>query len=40
MQAEKHDSSPRDSELPGFGMQRSKQCSLTFYNGPKTRFPN
>jgi hypothetical protein len=31
MQAEKQVSSPRDKEVEGFGTQRSKQCSFTFF---------
>lgn len=30
MQAVKQDSSPFESEVPGLGTQRSKQCSLSF----------
>jgi len=30
MQELKHDSSPREREVEGFGTQRSKQCSFTF----------
>jgi hypothetical protein len=31
MQVVKHDSSPLESEEPGLGTQRSKQCSLSFF---------
>lgn len=35
MHCVKQVSSRFDRELPGVGMHFSKQCSLTFYNGPR-----